>query len=242
MTVIKSIKNVLSIVNDLQNHEVDKFLYRKNSSSFEVRVNNEQLVEINDDSILLVGSDITAKILPVCRKSISDSISNENIESFFGELKNSLLRLNHFGISYSCISIEDERKEIKKILHGTHFKLYEEPAESASQKWYFVGNLDNWENPLFEIVLSESKTPLCTEWVPHFQIDLDSGLKFEELKILTEKYLKKDFIDWVLDIPNYGVVLAMGKLSNIDETKIYLSVSTDKRDTKFHREEILKLV
>ena len=57
----------------------------------------------------------------------------------------------------------------------------------------FIGNLESWENPLFEIVLTESKTPLCTEWIPHFQIDLDTRLNIEELEFLTKESLERRF-------------------------------------------------
>lgn len=242
MTVFSEIKDILSVLKNLQNNEVDKFLSQKNSSSFAIQIKDEQLTEINEESISMAGADVTARIFPACNSNVSDSISVESIKNFFTELKDSLVRLNHLGISYSCTSIENELVEIKKLLRGTSFKLYEEPADSADQRWFFVGNLESWENPLFEIVLTESKTPLCTEWIPHFQIDLDTRLDIEELEFLTRNHFNKDFVDWKLDIPNYGVVLAMGQLSNNNGTKIYLGLGTDKRNTKLHREEILKLV
>ena len=42
-----------------------------------------------------------------------------------------------------------------------------------------------------------------------------------------------DFIQWKLDIPNYGVVLEMGMLGSVRGTKIYLGVSTNLRNTKY---------
>jgi len=242
MKVLGEINEILSVLKNLRNSETDRFLSRKNSSSFVLQVNDKPLVEVNEESISIVNGNVTTRIFPACNSSVSDSIGIERIKNFFNELKDSLVRLNHLGISYSCVNIENELVEIKKLLHGTNFKLYEEPADSASQRWFFIGNLESWENPLFEIVLTESKTSLCTKWIPHFQIDLDTRLNIEELEFLTRNHLKEGFIDWKLDIPNYGVVLVMGELSNINGTKIYLGLGTDKRDTKLHREEILRLV
>ncbi len=242
MKVLCKINEILSVLKNLRNSEANQFLSRKNSSSFVLQINGEPLVEVNEESISVVGGDFTARIFPARNSSVSDSISIGRIKNFFDKLNDSLIRLNHLGISYSCVNIENELVEIKKLLHGTNFKLYEEPADSASQRWFFIGNLESWENPLFEIVLTESKTPLCTEWIPHFQIDLDTRLNIEELEFLTKNHLKEDFIGWKLDIPNYGVVLTMGELSNINGTKICLGLGTDKRDTKLHREKILRLV
>jgi hypothetical protein len=241
MTIFSAINKILLALNDLHHKEVDKFL-SQNSSSSVLAVKNDTLVEISEESIILLGADITKRIFPASNSDVNSSIDIDRINNFFTELKDSLIRLNHLGISYSCVSIKNELIEIKKILHGTKFKLYEEPADNDEQRWFFIGNLESWEYPLFELVLTESKSPLCTEWIPHFQIDVDTKLATEELEFLTRKYLKDNFIDWQLDIPGYGIVLEMGKLANINGIKIYLGLGTDKRNAKLHREEILRLV
>jgi len=242
MTIFDEINKILSALKKVGNEETDKFLSLKDSNSFVLQINGEQLAEINEKSILMVGNDVTTSIFPANSTNVSDTIDVDNIKNFFDALDDSLVRLNHLGISYSCVSIKDELVKIKKILLGTSFKLYEETSDSPHQKWFFIGNLERWENPLFEIVLTQSKTTLCSEWIPHFQIDLDTKLSIEELESLTRNHFRKGFIDWKLDLPNYGVVLGMGKLSDINGTKIYLGLGTDKRNTKLHREEILREV
>jgi hypothetical protein len=242
MKILKEIIEILSELKSLQNVQVDKFLFQENSDSFGLSIANETLVEIKEKSILVVGNDVTKKVFSILSSNSSDVIENNQIKIFFADLKDSLIRINHLGISYSCVNIEKEIVEIKKSLFGTSFKLYEEPNDSTNQRWFFVGNLENWENPLFEIVLTESEAKFCTKWIPHFQIDLDTNLSIKELESLTDKYFKNNFFDWKLDIPNYGVVMAMGELSNINGTKIFLGLGTNIRGTKKHREEILKLV
>ena len=242
MKILKEIIEILSELKSLQNFQVDKFLFQENSDFFGLSIANETLVEIKEESILVVGNDVTKKVFSILSPSFSDVIENNQIKTFLIALKESLIRINHLGISYSCVNIEKEIVEIKKSLFGTSFKLYEEPTDSADQRWFFVGNLENWENPLFEIVLTESEAKLCTQWIPHFQIDLDTNLGIKELESLTDKYLKTNFFDWKLDIPNYGVVMAMGELLNINGIKIFLGLGTDIRGTKKHREEILKLL
>jgi|GEM_PF-825931 len=242
MEILKEIIEILSKLKSLQNFQVDKFLFQENSDSFGLSIKGETLAEVNEESIFVVGSDVAKKIFQTNGSSVSNSVSIGRIENFFEALKGSLVRLNHLGISYSCVNIEKEIVEIKKSLLGTNFKLYEEPTDSADQRWFFVGNLENWENPLFEIVLTESEAKICTQWIPHFQIDLDTNLSIKELESLTDKYLKTNFFDWKLDIPNYGVVMAMGELLIINGTKVFLGLGTNIRRTKKHREKILKLV
>jgi hypothetical protein len=65
-------------------------------------------------------------------------------------------------------------------------------------------------------------------------------LTIEELEKLTNKYIKPKFIDWKLDVEGWGVALGMGQIGNIYGTRIYLGLGTKVRDTKMHREEILK--
>ncbi len=55
------------------------------------------------------------------------------------------------------------------------------------------------------------------------------------MKKATTKYLKPNFFDFELNIPNHGVVLAMGQLGNINGTKIYLGIGTNLRGTEYHR-------
>jgi hypothetical protein len=240
MTIFSTIYEILSVLENLHNKEVDRFLSQKSRSSV-LTVDDDNLVEINEEAIILLGKDITERIFPAGHNDVSSSIGIDRIKYFFCSIKDSLIRLNHFGIGYSCSSIENELVQIKKILHGTNFKIYEEPVDSGSQRWFFVGNLESWEYPLFELDLTESELPLHTKWIPYFQIDVDTKLTTEELETLIREHLTEDFIDWKLDIPGYGIALEMGELSNINGTKIYLGLGTDKRNTKFHREEILRL-
>ena len=63
--------------------------------------------------------------------------------------------------------------------------------------------------------MTESNVTLCTKKLPHFQIDIDTKLTTNEIEFLTKKYLKDGFINWKLNIPNFGIVLEMGELGNI---------------------------
>jgi len=218
--------------------QIDSFL-SINQQQATLQNDNHPLVEINKESILLLGKyDISKKILTTQKEELATRINIEQFKKFSSNID--IVRLNHLGISYSCPNIEKEVDCLRKITSLSDLRLLEEESTVKNQRWFFIGNLNRWENPLFEIVLTESKEALTNDWIPHFQIDIDTNHSFDELSSLTTKYLSTDFISWKLDIPNYGVVLAMGSLGSINGTKIYLGLGTNLRDTKMHRHEILR--
>jgi len=217
--------------------KADRFLSLSDKSA-SLHLNKESLIDVNEESILLLGKeDISQRIFPVPENKVSSCIDFNKLEKFCSEID--IVRLNHLGISYGSSNIEMELNHFKGLLSGSPFKLYEEKSDNSNQRWFFIGIKENWEYPLFELVFTQGKDKFSTDWIPHFQIDIDTNQSFEELKALTDKYLGQNFFGWELDIPKIGVVLAMGKLANIDGTKIYLGMGTNRRRTEYHRKHIL---
>lgn len=232
------IKFISTLTNGVD--KADRFLSLNQKSAI-LQIDSNPLVKINEESILLLGNEnINRRIFPASLKMASSNVDFSDLNNFCSNID--VVRLNHLGVSYSCRDIGEELGYYKKLSLESGFKLYEEKSGMTNQRWFFLGNLKSWEYPLFEIVLTESRSPLINEWIPHFQIDIDTNQSYEELENMTTKYLKADFFSWKLDIPNYGIVLAMGKLGNINGTKIYLGMGTKLRDTKFHRNKLLKEV
>ena len=152
-----------------------------------------------------------------------------------------VVRLNHLGICYVVDNIDSEvnflRKNIKK------HNLYYEPNNSKKQKWLFVGNNNsNKITPMFELVLIEGKQPKKpTLWKPHYQIDYDTNNTYEELVALSKKYFGKNIFTWKLNIPDYGVVLAMGSIGRVNGISVILGCGTRLRNSKNHRKEMIQL-
>lgn len=237
--IMKLNQAIIKYISMLTNgvNKADRFLSISQKSAI-LQIGSNPLVKINEESILLLGKeDISQRIFPASQIDASLHTDFNQLKVFCSYIN--VMRLNHLGISYSCSDINKELNYLKKLSSGSDFKLYEEKSGMTNQRWFFFGNLKSWEYPLFEIVLTENKSHLRNEWIPHFQIDIDTAQSFEELESLTTKYLNADFFGWKLDIPNYGIVLAMGKLGNINGTKIYLGMGTKLRDTKFHRNKLL---
>ncbi len=195
--------------------------------SFRLKLSDKDFIKINKKLIVANNQNIEEKI--ICpNKQVSTVIDINNISNFISNISGKITRINHLGISYSCISIDRELSYYKKLISGTSLKLFEEKSDSIYNKWFFIGNLKK-NDPLFEIVLTESPTSIINDWVPHFQIDFDTSLDYEAIVNSTENSLAKDFIKWKLNIPNYGTVLCMGILGNINGTKITLGIGTNQR-------------
>jgi len=199
-----------------------------------------QLFKIDGEQLFLCGQDITNKLLAK-KDGFSKEVSLSELDNFKKSIKNSFVRLNHVGISYACSDIEQELSFYKGIIKDSNFSLYEEQSNDPSSKWLFVGSTDDWQSTLFEIVLTKTNPDEYENiWRPHFQIDLDTNFTPAELDKILSKYFGANFVSWKLDIPNYGVVLDMGLLGSFNGTKLYLGVGTNLRNTRRHREKILK--
>ena len=233
MEVIAEISHMLQALSRTNNEQIKKYL--KTDDSIALYSGNSLLCKLTNNKIFLCGKDISEKLKPK-KDRLETRLKEKSFENFIEEISDSLLRLNHIGINYWCSNIEDEINFYKELLKGTSIKLYEEKSDDPNMRWLFMGDITDWESPLFEIVINDRYTPE-NEWRPHFQIDIDTTLKQEKLEKMAKKYFDNDSIPWKLEIPNYGVVMEMLFLESIKGSKIYLGVGTDIRGTKYHREK-----
>jgi hypothetical protein len=193
-----------------------------------IRASDCEFVAIAKNSLLLNGHNLLDKIYSPDEKSESYLL---DYQPFFQKISDSIMNLDHIGISYSCLDIAKEINFYKDILEDSPFELKEEINPDGDSRWFFARSKEDEDAPLFEIVLRESKEEVVSVWVPHFQIDLNTALPIEELRKLTNEYLASDFIKWEMDIQGKGVVLAMGFLGQVGKTKICLGLGTNIRTT-----------
>jgi hypothetical protein len=226
--LLQILKDLLSIENPLINQQL---VAAENSYNLDLGKNN--FIRINQESIKINSQNIEDKII-LSNKNTNEHNFNE-IDNFISKIASSITGINHFGISYSCRNITTELAYYKQIISGTSLKLYEEKSDSQYNRWFFIGNLEN-NNPFFEIVLMESGAPVCDMWAPHFQIDINTDLDYETIAETAKSLLGDNFIKWKLDIPNYGVVLCMGIIGNINSTKITLGIGTNLRGKQILQE------
>ncbi|OGH12241.1 MAG: hypothetical protein A2857_00550 [Candidatus Levybacteria bacterium RIFCSPHIGHO2_01_FULL_36_15] len=200
-----------------------------------------KVFEINLFDVIVAEKSFENRINLVDFDSDRKKYNVDKFSCFLSNISNNFVRLNHLGISFNCEDLDNEVEHIKSSVLRNSLKLFEEESNDFTQRWLFIGNVSNWKNSLFEIVLNKRNKDI-NFWIPHFQIDVDTTLTIEQIRKITNKVFGPGFIKWELDVPDYGVVLAMGILENINGTKIALGIGTNLRNTKFHREELLKLV
>ncbi len=199
--------------------------------------NGTALVNVTLSDILIAGESFQDRVVTSSTSSEMTNLS-QRLGTFLTGISGKLIRLNHVGVSYFADDIEQESTGIQRLAENSGIPLYEETSTDPKEKWYFLDNTDNWEEPLAEIVLNSRDEDLDF-WKPHFQIDIDTTLTLEQIRELTDQYLGKDFINWQLDIPDYGTVLTLGVLGEIGGTKIVLGIGTNIRGTEYHRRHVL---
>ncbi len=161
-----------------------------------------------------------------------------DLGEFLGELGDSLKSLNHLGISYFVPDLEHEHQNVKHLAVESGIEFHEDPEALEGQEWIFLGHTDDWRSPLFEMVLNQGEPDPSDFWRPHFQIDLDTHLPWEEIKELADKHFGPDFFKWTLDAPNVGTFMGMGVIGNVGGSKIALGLGATKRSAEFHRTQL----
>lgn len=201
--------------------------------------NGKNIVTITDGDIVIAGHSFQKELSNKSSQTDSSDMSIR-LKHFLDEIQDGIL-LDHMGISYFCGNIDGEKMRIKNIMADKSFPLQEEPTTEDDQAWLFLGNPNN-NDPLFEFVLNKGTQIPDDSWRPHFQIDINTSLSIEEIRNLTDKHLGEGFVQWELDIPDVGTVLAMGVVGQINGTKLALGIGTNKRSTVFVRENTFKSI
>lgn len=200
------------------------------------------LLKITSNNIfLLTSNDVESLILdPHLVLPEPFPVREEKFAAYLAEIAKSGLRLNHLGIKYFCNTPVEEINRLKALASGQGLTVFKEAGSGTGEQWLFIGDISDWKNPLFEVVLTSKKPYSPYEWTPHFQIDIDTNLSAEELNTIADKYLWPDFYNWHLDDSGVGgTVLCMGLLGVASGTKVCLGVGTKLRNTQYHREHLL---
>lgn len=234
-------QEIITILKLIQTDEKNSFLKILEDKTEIFVSEKKKLVEITQSTITLGNKIDLSEKLDIQKNSIN-SIDEARLTKFLITLKPNIIRLNHVGISYFCKDPKTEIEKYKKVLTDADLKIYQEQSENNDEQWFFVGDTSNYETPLCEIVLNSALNDWYKEWLPAFQIDIDTNLSIEELEKISEKHFDKNFWKWKLDIPDYGVVLAMAILGEINGVKITFGVGTNLRDIKSHRGLMKELI
>jgi hypothetical protein len=188
---------------------------------------NRDYLKINSAGIKLFNVDVMSKL------TSGDNRNWDKFEEYFAfidKIKNNILRLNHLGLGYRVNNIDEELNGYKKYLTEDFELVEEDSGDKINNRWFFVRHKENRSIPKVELIFyfSDKYKYFC----PQFQIDVDTDLPYEELNRIVESHLGKGFFFWKYDVPNYGVVMAMGKVGQINGVNILVGLGTNLRKSQ----------
>lgn len=210
----------------------------------EVKIGNQvgEILRISEQVIKSPINDIE-KLLVSKISPLPDQLPEyELLSQFIGELNKlkAIKGLNHIGFCYHVSSQEQEKSRLlSETLPGDVF-LYEEPSNDLA-KWYFVGNTDNWESPMIELLPAESNNYTFIDyWMPHIHIDIDTTLDENQIESLLYKIYDGDPKPFRCTVIDDVIYTVRTRLGIIDGVNLFLDLSTNHRDIEYSRKNILK--
>ncbi len=192
----------------------------------------EILVSKNDFCYLkITASEINLFGIDVFSKLKNDNKSNrDSFDSYFefiSRIKNNNIRLNHLGFGYRINNLEAELNNFRNHLWNDFELVEEESYDAENNRWFFIKHKIDQSAPKIELVFY--LTDKYKEYYPQFQLDIDTNLSFESIKKTTDKLFGKDFFFWKYDVPDYGIVMAMGTIGQINRVNILVGIGTNLR-------------
>ncbi len=170
-----------------------------------------------------------------------DFVEIIQMKEFFQYLttNNLFQRLNHLGFCYFVESARLEKERLINEIKKTKLHLYEETSNDSSV-WLFVGDRDNWQSPMIELVLSERTTDKWKDyWLPHFQIDIDTYLNGDEIeKLILDNFKGKIKPYRIIETKDF-IVLVRARLGIVSGININLDLGFEGRMTRYHRIKLL---
>ncbi len=201
---------------------------------------NSQLLEIKNGQLVTPLGDI----VPILTKH-KNGLPDQKID--FGKLtklaeeltaKQSIGHLNHIGFCYKTASNKQEKSRLVTLTKKTKFHLYEEPSIDDGL-WLFLGNADQWEKPMIELIPVEKTNDKRKEfWLPHVQIDIDTKLSAEEITSLVQSIYGNSLEPHSIIIAGITYIVRF-RLGVIDGINIFLDLATKARNVEYHRKNIL---
>lgn len=201
------------------------------------------LFSFSDNKIITPVGNIGSLLLQHKSKLKDQFVNIDSLQNFVNQLTNdeSIIRLNHMGFCYKVDSQKAEKERLAKLMKSSKFNLYQEPSNDDGM-WFFIGNTDNWEEPMIEMLPVEKTNDKWMDyWLPHIQIDIDTTLTEKEIKTYAESIFGKSINPFSIAID--GVVyIVRNRLGTVDGVNITLDLATNSRNVKYQRLNLLKRV
>lgn len=224
---IGNLREVLSII-------------QKNSN---VSFKDQNLLSISDSEIITPIGDMIP-LLHDKRSTLEDQfVDLELLKKLISKLSanNSITGLDHIGFCYKVNSLEIEKERVTQLVKSSSYKLYQEPSNDDAL-WLFMGNLENWQNPVIELVPIEKTNDKWVDyWLPHIQIDIDTNLNGKEIEDLVKTICGNAIYPFSIVIGK-RVCIVRNRLGTIDGVNITIDLATTARDVKALRQKVWKMV
>jgi len=195
----------------------------------QLEAHTQILAEITSNQILLNNVNISDK-LNIKQKSATKPLA-KNVDLLLEKIGPNITALNHLGVSYQVNDINQEIDQIRQLISGTSWHLYEEKSSVKSARWFFVGDRQNWREPLFKIVLNQPDKKE-ESWYPHFQIDIDTNLSFKELDQITSNFFDQKVVNYKC---RWFLMFVIGEVQGV---KIALGIGTSARRPEKQRQNL----
>jgi hypothetical protein len=184
-----------------------------------------------------LADDTLSSLFTYRSKRADEFVERPAIESLIAAIKagSGYKGINHIGFHYKVVSKEDEVKRIAQEASGKGYHTYQEPS-SDDAAWVFVGDISEITNPLLEFLPHNGKTN--DKWVdyylPHIQLDIDTGLSPDEIEVLVKKFIHKPFTPYSIKIDGITYIQRVN-LGCVEGVNIMLDLSTNNRDINYRR-------
>ncbi len=201
------------------------------------RIEKTGLFGVASDTIQTSFVDDVTSLFTHRSKRADTFVQQSVVEQLIATIKAShaYKGINHIGFCYLVESKEDEIKRIIQTASGKNLSVYQEPSNDAAA-WLFVGDLSDITNPLLEFLPVEEpiQDKWVEEWLPHIQIDIDTGLDPAQIKTIVQQIIKRPFTPYPISIDGITYIQRVN-LGCVEGVNIMLDIATNNRSIDYRK-------
>jgi hypothetical protein len=233
--------DVFTILNDYKDMN-----FFDDLGNIHVKLHDEQtLFQISSSEILIPGLTI-----PDYFRNNPSPLSNwfvplEQLKLFIKTLYEnvSFFQFNHLGFYYEVDSFEGETSRLLNETERTQWYLYEEKSNYKEEKWLFMGDTTNWEDPMIEFALTQQRKDMWRKYqVPQIQIDINTKLDGFFIEKTAREVFENQVEPFHPIVNNGRPVMTKIWLGTAGGVNIFLDFGTDMRQPKWHRVRLLRKI
>lgn len=208
-----------------------------------VSITDTKLLSLTDSEIITPIGDMIPLLVNKLSVLEDEFIDLDLLRRLISKLSesDSVIGLDHIGYCYKVDSLEKEKQRVAKLVKNSSFHLFQEPSNDDSL-WLFIGNLENWQNQVIELVPVEKTNDRWVDyWLPHIQIDIDTNRSGVEIEGIVKTVCSNAIRPFSLAIGN-TVYIVRNRLGTIDGVNIMLDLATASRKVEVLRKKVWKQI